>query len=84
MNKGKRPATVLTDKQKAEAAEVLRKALEAKYLVVPPGEEGKEVRCAICTEKINVEFMEEDDGDGDWVWRNAVKVDNKVRPPFMH
>lgn len=78
LNKGKRPATVLTDKQKAEAAEALRKELEAKYLVVPPGEEGKEVRCAICTEKINVEFMEEDDGDGDWVWRNAVKVDNKI------
>lgn len=72
----------MSDKQKAEVAEATRKELEAKFIIVPPGEEGKELRCGICMEKINLEFMEED-GDGDWVWKNAVKVDNKVRssPP---
>ena len=55
----------------------MRKELEAKFIVVPSGEEGKELRCGICMEKINLEFMEED-GDGDWVWKNAVRIDNKV------
>lgn len=68
----------MSEAEKAQAAETLRKQLESKYLVVPPGQEGKPVRCGICTENIQVEFME-DDGDGEWVWKNAVKVDNKVR-----
>jgi pre-mRNA cleavage complex 2 protein Pcf11 len=67
----------MTDKQKAEAVEALRKELEAKFLIVPPGEEGKEIRCGICMEVIKVEFQEDDD-EGDWVWKNAVKIDNKV------
>jgi pre-mRNA cleavage complex 2 protein Pcf11 len=67
----------MSEKQKAEVAEATRKELEAKFIIVPPGEEGKELRCGICMEKINLEFMEED-GDGEWVWKNAVKVDNKV------
>jgi len=67
----------MSEKQKQEVAEATRKELEAKFIIVPPGEEGKELRCGICMEKINLEFMEED-GDGEWVWKNAVKVDNKV------
>lgn len=77
LNKGKRPAALMSDSEKAQAAEVLRKQLESKYLVIPPGQEGKPGRCGICMENIQVEFME-DDGDGEWVWKNAVKVDNKV------
>ncbi|KAG8834878.1 hypothetical protein FRC17_006623 [Serendipita sp. 399] len=83
LNKGKRPAVVLTEKQKAEAAEALRKELESKVIIIPPGEEGKEMRCAICTEPIRVEFLEED-GDGDWVWKNAVRVDNKYWVQIYH
>ncbi|KAG8821795.1 hypothetical protein FRC19_007243 [Serendipita sp. 401] len=83
LNKGKRPPAVLTEKQKAEAAEALRKELESKVIVISPGEEGKEIRCAICTEAIRVEFLEED-GDGDWVWKNAVKVDNKIYHATCH
>jgi pre-mRNA cleavage complex 2 protein Pcf11 len=77
LNQGKRPLARMSDKQKAEVAEATRKELEAKFIIVPPGEEGKELRCGICMEKVNLEFMEED-GDGEWVWKNAVKVDNKV------
>ncbi|CAG8570880.1 4391_t:CDS:2 [Acaulospora colombiana] len=77
LNKTKRSFAKMTDKQRAEAVETLRKELEAKFLVVPPGEEGKEIRCGICMEVIKVEFQEDDD-EGDWVWKNAVKVDNKV------
>lgn len=79
LNKGKRPLAKLTEKQKAEMEEALRKELEAKFVVVPPGEEGKEVRCGICTETIRVEYKEAEE---DWVWQNAVKVDNKVRWPL--
>ncbi|KAG8852179.1 hypothetical protein FRB91_006841 [Serendipita sp. 411] len=57
--------------------------LESKVIVISPGEEGKEIRCAICTEAIRVEFLEED-GDGDWVWKNAVKVDNKIYHATCH
>lgn len=77
MNKAKRTSGKMTDKQKEEAAEALRKELEAKFIIVAPGEEGKTMQCSICMETLNVEFMEED-GDGDWVWKNAVRVDNKV------
>lgn len=83
LNKGKRPLAKMSEKQKAEVAEATRKELEAKYIIVPPGEEGKELRCAICMEKISLEFMEED-GDGDWVWKNAVKVDNKIYHATCH
>lgn len=67
----------MSEKDKAQAAEALQKQLEAKFIVVPPGQEGKPARCGICMENIQVEFMEDDD-DGEWVWKNAVKVDNKV------
>lgn len=83
LNKTKRSFAKMTDKQRAEAVEALRKELEAKFLIVPPGEEGKEVRCGICMEVIKVEFQEDDD-EGDWVWKNAMKVDNKIYHATCH
>lgn len=68
----------MSEKQRAEAAEVLRKELEAKFLIVPVGEEGKEARCGICMETIQIEYKTDEDGEGEWVWQNAVRADNKV------
>lgn len=78
LNNSKRSSGKLSEKQKAEAAEVLRKELEAKFLIVPVGEEGKEARCGICMETIQIEYKTDEDGEGEWVWQNAVRADNKV------
>ncbi|KAF8621585.1 hypothetical protein AX15_007610 [Amanita polypyramis BW_CC] len=49
--------------------------LRAQYVVVPPGDEAKALSCPICKEPLKSEFLEEDE---DWVWRNAIKKDDKV------
>jgi len=49
--------------------------LRAQYVVVPPGAEAQDVRCPICKETLKSEFLEDDE---DWVWKNAVKKDDKV------
>ena len=49
--------------------------LRASFVVVPPGEEAKNASCPICKETLKSEFMEDDE---EWVWRNAVKRDDRV------
>jgi len=69
----------------AEAAAVAENAkrdaeLRAQYVVVPPGDEAKPISCPICKETLKSEFLEDDE---DWVWKNAVLKDERVRllPP---
>lgn len=50
--------------------------LRALYVVVPPGDEAKPISCPICKEHLKSEFLEDDE---DWVWKNAVKKDDRVR-----
>ena len=64
-----------SEKAKAEAAIQLRKELEARVVVVPPGSEGKSATCRICMEDIPIEFDEDEE---QWVWRNAVIQGEKV------
>ena len=45
------------------------------FVVVPPGDEAKPISCPICKETLKSEFMEDDE---EWVWRNAVKKDDRV------
>ena len=42
---------------------------------MPPGDEAKPISCPICKEPLKSEFLEDDE---EWVWRNAVKRDEKV------
>ena len=63
---------------KAVAAEEAAKRdaeLRAMFVVVPPGDEAKPISCPICKEPLKSEFMEDDE---EWVWRNAVKKDDRV------
>lgn len=50
--------------------------LRAQFVVVPPGDEAKSISCPICKETMKAEFLEDDE---EWVWRNAVKRDDRVR-----
>jgi pre-mRNA cleavage complex 2 protein Pcf11 len=59
----------------AESAERDRE-LRVRFVVVPSGDEAKPVACPICKEVLKSEFQEEDE---EWVWKNAVKLDDKVR-----
>ena len=58
----------------SEAAE--REAtLRASTVVVPPGDEVKNIKCPVCKETLKSEFLEEEE---EWVWKNAVRVKDKV------
>ena len=61
----------------AAAAEAARREAELRtqFVVVPPGDEAKPISCPICKEPLKSEFLEDDE---EWVWRNAVKKDDKV------
>jgi hypothetical protein len=50
--------------------------LRSRYVVVPAGDEAKRISCPICKEQLKSEFLEDDE---EWVWRNAVMKDDKVR-----
>jgi hypothetical protein len=62
----------------AAAAEVLKRdaELRALFVVVPPGDEAKPISCPICKESLKSEFLEDDE---EWVWKNAIMKDDKVR-----
>lgn len=85
--KGKGHADGRTISSKAAAAEEAAKReaeLRAMYVVVPPGDEAKPISCPICKEPLKSEFLEDDE---EWVWRNALKKDDRVsrRPrSFVH
>ena len=51
--------------------------LKAMFVVVAPGEEAKPFSCPVCKEPMKCEFLEDEE---EWVWKNAVKKDDKVRP----
>jgi len=51
--------------------------LKAMFVVVAPGEEAKPFSCPVCKELMKCEFLEDEE---EWVWKNAVKKDDKVCP----
>jgi len=67
----------------AAAADIVKRDAElgALYVVVPPGDEAKPVSCPICKETIKLEFLEDDE---DWVWKNAIKKDDRVYHATCH
>jgi pre-mRNA cleavage complex 2 protein Pcf11 len=63
-------------KASAAAENAKREAdLQAQYVIVPPGDEAQVVSCPICKETLKSEFLEDDE---DWVWKNAIKKDDRV------
>ncbi|KAG9032954.1 hypothetical protein FRB95_000702 [Tulasnella sp. JGI-2019a] len=62
-------------------AEEREAKLRASYVVVPPGDEAKSIKCPICKEGMQTEFLEEDE---DWVWRNAVSIKGKIYHATCH
>jgi len=60
----------------AEAAKVDAE-LRSLFVVVPAGDEAKNISCPICKETLKSEFLEDDE---EWVWKNAVKKDDRVGP----
>jgi hypothetical protein len=63
---------------KAEAAAEQAKKeaeLRAQFVVVPAGDEATPISCPICKESLKPEFLEDDE---EWVWKNAVRKDDKV------
>lgn len=84
--KGKGPADPLkpSNTRAALAADAAKRdaELRSQFVVVPPGDEAKTVACPICKESLKSEFQEDDE---EWVWKNAVDVDGRVRCfPFLH
>lgn len=74
-----------SSKGKANAANEASAEREAKlraaFVVVPPGEEAAPVQCPVCKEYLKCEFQEEDE---EWVWRNAVRANDKVYHATCH
>ena len=56
--------------------------LKRKFVKVPPGKNGQggggegDVKCPICKEAFRAEWSEDEE---EWVWRNAISVNGKVR-----
>ncbi|KIO12700.1 hypothetical protein M404DRAFT_993682 [Pisolithus tinctorius Marx 270] len=55
--------------------------LRAQFVVVPPGDEAKSIYCPICKETLKSEFLEDDE---EWVWRNAIRKDDKIYHATCH
>lgn len=53
--------------------------VESQYVTVPPGDEARLLSCPICKETLQVEFLEDEE---EWIWRNAIKKDDKVNSNF--
>jgi pre-mRNA cleavage complex 2 protein Pcf11 len=68
----------------AAAAEMAKREAElrALYVVVPSGDEAKLMSCPICKETSKSEFLE--DIEDDWVWKNAIKKDDRVYHATCH
>lgn len=75
--KGKGRDTSSTDKT-ADSSEVAKRdaVLRSSMVIVPAGDEAKTINCPVCKEPLKSEFQEDEE---EWVWRNAVKVKDKVR-----
>ncbi|EPQ59475.1 hypothetical protein GLOTRDRAFT_55502, partial [Gloeophyllum trabeum ATCC 11539] len=65
----------------AAAAKEEEAALRASHVVVPPGDEAKPISCPICKETMQSEFLEDEE---EWVWRNAVKKDDRIYHATCH
>ncbi|EGO02188.1 hypothetical protein SERLA73DRAFT_159205 [Serpula lacrymans var. lacrymans S7.3] len=76
---GSRPLNV----KAAAAAEAAKREAELReqFVVVPPGDEAKSISCPICKETLKSEFLEDDE---DWVWKNAVKKDDRIFHATCH
>ncbi|KAA1466337.1 hypothetical protein DENSPDRAFT_831152 [Dentipellis sp. KUC8613] len=83
--KGKGPADPSRPQnaKAAAAAETAKRDAEllSQYVVVPPGDEAKLIACPICKETLKSEFQEEDE---EWVWKNAVKIDDRIYHATCH
>ncbi|KAG8218602.1 hypothetical protein J3R82DRAFT_4245 [Butyriboletus roseoflavus] len=83
--KGKRRAdgSRTSSLKAAAAAEAVQRdaELRAQFVVVPPGDEAKSISCPICKETMKSEFLEDDE---EWVWRNAVKRDDRIYHATCH
>lgn len=58
------------------AAQEKETRLRDAYVVIPLGDEAKTTTCPICKEVLSPEFLEEDE---EWVFKNAIGVNGKVR-----
>jgi len=78
-SRGDRPLTgklaVAEEKAKREAE------LRALFVVVAPGEEAKPFSCPVCKEPMRCEFLEDEE---EWVWKSAVKKDDKIYHATCH
>ncbi|KAI0723239.1 hypothetical protein C8Q76DRAFT_646524 [Earliella scabrosa] len=82
--KGKGRADGRSVPSKAAAAEEAAKReaeLKAMFVVVPAGDEAKPIKCPICKEPLKSEFLEDDE---EWVWRNAIKKDERIYHATCH
>lgn len=80
--KGRADGRILNSSAAAAAEAAKREAeLRALYVVVPAGDEAKPISCPICKELLKSEFLEDDE---EWVWRNAVKRDDKIYHATCH
>ncbi|EIW62016.1 uncharacterized protein TRAVEDRAFT_57146 [Trametes versicolor FP-101664 SS1] len=80
--KGRADGRSLTSKAAvAEEAAKREAELRAMHVVVPPGDEAKPISCPICKEHLKSEFLEDDE---EWVWRNAVKKDDRIYHATCH
>jgi pre-mRNA cleavage complex 2 protein Pcf11 len=76
--KGRADGFRLGQTKAAAAAEAAKRdaELRAQFVIVPPGDEAKTIACPICQEVLKSEFLEDDE---EWVWKNAIMRDDRVR-----
>lgn len=75
--KGRVDGSRSVNSKAAAAAELAKRdaELRARFVIVPPGDEAKPLACPICKETLKSEFLEDDE---EWVWKNAIKKDDRV------
>ncbi|KAJ8086820.1 mRNA 3' end processing factor [Marasmius tenuissimus] len=72
----------LNPKAAAAAEAVKRDAeLRSQFVVVPPGDESKTISCPVCKEVLSPEFVEDEE---EWVWKNAIKKDDRIYHATCH
>jgi len=65
----------------AEEKAKLEAELRAMFVVVAPGEEAKPFSCPVCKDSMKCEFLEDEE---EWVWKNAIKKDDKIYHATCH
>jgi len=81
--KGKRRETSGPSSSLATNSEASKRdeELRASYIVVPSGDEAKSISCPVCKELLKSEFLDEEE---EWVWKNAVRVKDKIYHATCH